>query len=265
MIARWCRYCVTSVHTKITFFSPQKNKGRKTLPKIPCLEFWHTKSMKSFSSLLQEKTELILCTQRVKLYQVFYAMKELQSRGTGDWIFGFFLPIQVGGQVLGTLRWISRPGSLFFAKYSSSFWTTRFQIFQISKQHPQLKAEAANRTQPNSACLIKTSFGQQLFLAKFSLIDTSWISPCGTGLERESSLALQSCHQGLGRLRQLYSNFSLEAKSPQWHYLHFQLGAGAFIPGSPETAQGVINSLKCSKTEPIFSTGLAAANAQAHY
>lgn len=109
----------------------------------------------------------ILCYERTP---------EPEHRGLDFWVFP---PNSSWGSGLRDTQVNLQTWPPFLCKIQQQF--LNHQISDISDFKAAPSAEAANRTQPNSACLIKTSFGQQLFLAKFSLIDTSWISPCGQG------------------------------------------------------------------------------------
>lgn len=252
------------MHTKITFFSRRTKEERCPLTGILTYKITEKFFIRFAGGI---RINFMLIPHRVKPHQVFCPMEELQSRSTGEWIFGFFLQIQVGGQALGTQRWTSSPLILFFAKHSSSFGISR-----LPKEPP---AEALSCKQgPAKLCLLDKII--LLTPANFpcKMLSNTHILNSSCGKQRA-----RSAEWGLICIAKLPSVSGKAEALLFWFFLWSQVTTvalfasglaltgcgGAFIPGSLETAQGVISSLECSETEPIFSTGLAAANAQAHY
>lgn len=201
------KWIYVTVHTKITFFSRRTKEERCPLTGILTYKITEKFFIRFAGGI---RINFMLIPHRVKPHQVFCPMEELQSRSTGEWIFGFFLQIQVGGQALGTQRWSSRPLILFFAKHSSSFGISR-----LPKEPP---AEALScKQRPAKLCLLDKMIllTPANFPCKMLSNNTSWTPPVASsepGLQSGGSFALQSCRRCLGRLRHFYSDFSFEAK-----------------------------------------------------
>lgn len=91
MIARWCRYCVTSVHTKITLF-PRRTK-EKRCPLTGILTYKITGFVGLVFFFIRFAGEIrinfMLVSHRVKLHQIFVLWKNSREGAQEGGFWGF--------------------------------------------------------------------------------------------------------------------------------------------------------------------------------